>query len=262
MEYKKILFEKHGKIGTITLNNPEAYNAYGKELAKDLYNVMKEIRWDNELRVVKIKAKGKAYSAGGDIKQFKEAVDANYFTDMVEDLILFLNGSILMMKKMDKIFISYIDGVCAGVGLSLALNTDISIATETSTFIGAYNALATTPDGGSSYVVLKNAGLPRTMWFFLSNEPVTAKEANSWGMLSKVVIKEEGENYVDNLAEKIANGPHNANILTKKLFIDGENINFEQYIEMEKEGIIKSTRTKDMHEAVLAFTEKRKPDFE
>ncbi len=261
MEYKVIKFEKNGKIANILLNKPETYNAYGKELAIELYNVMKKIKWDNEIRVVLIKALGKAYSAGGDIKQFKQAVDKGEFTELVEDLILYLNATVLLMKKMDKIIISFINGVCAGVGLSLALNTDISIATENSQFIGAYNGLATTPDGGSSYVVLKNAGLPRTLWFFLSNEAISANEANQWGILSKVVKTENGEKYVDELANKIANGPFNANILTKKLFVQGEKSTFEEYIEMEKDGIIDSTKTEDMKEAVKAFVEKRTPKF-
>jgi 2-(1,2-epoxy-1,2-dihydrophenyl)acetyl-CoA isomerase len=262
MEYKVIKFEKKERIAYITLNNPAAYNPYGRELALELYDVMKKIKWDNEIRVVVIKAVGKAYSAGGDIKQFKQAVDNKKFTELVEDLILYLNATVLLMKKMDKIIISFVNGICAGVGLSLALNTDISIATETSQFIGAYNGLATTPDGGSSYVVLKNAGLPRTLWFFLSNEAISAKEANQWGILSKVVENGTGEAYVDRLAEKIAKGPFKANILTKRLFVYGEKASFEEYIEMEKDGIIKSTRTNDMKEAVNSFIEKREPEFE
>ena len=262
MQFNVIDFVKKEKKAFIILNNAKAYNPYGRELAMDLYNVMKYIKWDNSIRVVVIKSTGKVFSAGGDIKQFKQAVDEGKFTELVEDLILYLNATVLLMKKMDKIFISFINGVCAGVGLSIALNTDISIATEDSTFIGAYNGLATTPDGGSSYVILKNAGLPKTMWFFLSNEPISANEASQWGVLSKVVKSEEGEKYVDTLAEKIANGPYMANILTKKLFIDGEKVSFEEYIEMEKEGIISSTKTNDMKEAVNSFMEKRKPKFE
>ncbi len=262
MDFNVIKFNKKGRIAEITLNNPNAYNPYGKELALELYNVMKQIKWDREIRVVIIKSTGKAFSAGGDIKQFKQAVDKGKFTELVEDLILYLNATVLLMKKMDKIIISFVDGICAGVGLSLALNTDISIATERSSFIGAYNGLATTPDGGSSYVVLKNAGLPRTLWFFLSNEPISAKEANMWGILSKVVDSEIGEKYVNDLAEKIANGPYKANVLTKQLFVQGEKVSFEEYIEMEKEGIIQSTTTNDMKEAVNSFIEKRKPNFE
>lgn len=261
MEFKKIIFEKKGKIAYITLNSPESYNSYGKELSMELYKVVKLIKWDKDIRVVILKANGKAFSAGGDIKQFKQSIDSNNFTELVEDLILYLNSTVLMIKKMDKIFISFINGICAGVGLSLALNVDISIATESSFFIGAYNGLGTTPDGGSSYIVLKNAGLPKTMWFFFSNEKISAKEANNWGILSKVVTEEEGEEYVNTLADKIANGPFHATALTKKLFVEGESMNFEKYIETEKEGIISCTKTEDMQEAVNAFIEKREPKF-
>ena len=262
MNFKRIIFEKKEKIGIVTFNAPESYNSYGRELAEDLYKVMKLIKWDNELRVILIKANGKAFSAGGDVKQFKQGVDQGNFTEMVEDLILYLNSTILMLKKSDKIFISFINGICAGVGLSLALNTDISIATDTSSFIGAYNGLATTPDGGSSYVILKNAGLPKTMWFFLSNEVISAEEAYNWGILSKVVKEEEAEEYVYKLAEKISNGPHLANIASKRLFIEGETMSLEKYIESEKEGIVNCTKSADMIEAINAFNEKRKPEFE
>ncbi len=261
MDFKKIIFEKNGKVATITFNNAESYNCYGRELATDLYKVMKIIKWDKEIRVVLIKSEGNAYSAGGDVKQFKEGVDSGGFTNMVEDLILYLNSTVLMMKKMDKIFISFINGICAGVGLSLGLNTDISIATDKAVFIGAYNGLATTPDGGSSYVILKNAGLPRTMWFFLSNEKISADEAYNWGVLSKVVKEKDAEAYVKELVKKIANGPHEANILTKRLFIEGESMNIEKYIECEKEGIIKCSKSSDMIEAINAFNEKRQPKF-
>jgi 2-(1,2-epoxy-1,2-dihydrophenyl)acetyl-CoA isomerase len=261
MDFQRIAFEKQWRKAIITFNNPDSYNSYGKELATDLYNAMKIIKWDKDIRVVLIKAEGKSFSAGGDVKQFKEGVDAGNFTEMVEDLILYLNSTILMMKKCDKIFISFTKGICAGVGLSLALNTDISIAAESAEFVGGYNGLATTPDGGSSYVVLKNAGLPRTMWFFLSNEKISAQEAYNWGILSKVVKEDEAERYVKKFFDKIAAGPHYANVLTKKLFIEGESMNFEKYIETEKEGIINCTKSFDMIEAINAFNEKRLAKF-
>jgi enoyl-CoA hydratase/carnithine racemase len=261
MEYKNIIFEKNDKIVTITLNNPDGYNAYGKELSLDLYRAMKSIKWDKSVNVVLIKANGKVFSAGGDIKEFKQGIDRGNFTEVVEDLILYLNATVLMMKKMDKIIISYVNGGCAGVGLSMALNTDISIATENSYFIGGYNGIGTTPDGGSSYVILKNAGLPRAMWFFLSNEKISATEAYNWGILSKVVKENEGDEYALKLAEKIAYGPFTASKLTKKLFIEGETMNFEKYIEEEKNGIINCTKTSDMSEAINSFIEKRRPVY-
>lgn len=261
MEFKKLIYEEIDKIAIVTLNNPASYNSYDNILAEELYKVFKDIRWNKNLRVVILKANGKAFSAGGDIRCFKEAIDKNNFPQMVEDLTLTLNGTILLMKEMDKIIISYIDGIVAGVGLSFALNVDISFATEDSVFIGGYNGLATTPDGGASFVFIKNAGLPKTMYFFLSNEKFSAKELESWGVISKVIKKEEGYDYVLDFAKKIASGPHNANILTKRLFNKGQKLTFEEYIELERKGIIASSQTYDMVEAVNAFIEKRKPRF-
>jgi len=261
MEYNKILFDKRGRVASITLNNPSAYNPYGKELALELYDAAKVIKWDNDIRVVTIQSIGKSFSAGGDVRQFKEGLDGNCLTEMVEEIVLYLNAYVLLVKKMDKIFISYIDGICAGVGLSLALNVDISIATERSVFIGGYNGLGVNPDGGSGYSIFKNAGIPRANWFFLSNEPLNATEAYNWGIISRVVKEDQGKEYLNNLALKIADGPHSANIFTKQLFYKGENLSFEEYIEMEKDGIILSTKSKDMKEGVTAFIEKRRAVF-
>ncbi len=262
MNYKKIIFEKDGKIAIVTLNNPKSYNSYDPILAEELYKVFKEIRWNSDIRVVILKAEGKAFSAGGDIKSFKEAIDKNNFPQMVEDLTLTLNGTVLLMKEMDKIIISYIDGIVAGVGLSFALNTDISIATEDSVFIGGYNALATTPDGGASYPFVKFAGISKAMYFFLSNDKFSARQLEDWGLISKVIKKDEGFEFVINFAKKIAEGPFEATIKTKKLFYKGINLSFEEYIELEREGIISSSQTKDMEEAVNSFIEKRKPKFQ
>ncbi len=261
MEFQKISLEKNGKIAIVTLNYPKTYNSYDNILAEELFNALQNIKWDKNIRVVILKATGKAFSAGGDIPSFKKAIDENNFPQMVEELTLTLNGTILLLKNMDKIIISYIDGIVAGVGLSFALNVDISFATEESLFIGGYNKLATTPDGGSSYVFVKNAGLPKTLYFFLSNEKFSAKELESWGVLSKVITRNEGFPYVYNFAENIVNGPHFANILTKRLFFQGQNLKFEEYIELERNGIIECSQTEDMKEAVNAFMEKREPKF-
>ena len=259
--YEKIYYEERERIGIITLNHPKTYNSYDETLAEELFDVFQNIKWNKNIRVVILKAEGKAFSAGGDIPSFKKAIDENRFPQMVEKLTLTLNGTIQLMKNMDKIILSYIDGIVAGVGLSFALNVDISFATEESIFIGGYNGLATTPDGGSSYVFIKNAGLPRTMYFFLSNEKFSANQLESWGVLSKVITKEMGFQYVYNFAKKIADGPHFADILTKRLFNIGQNLKFEEYIEMERNGIIECSQTDDMKEAVNAFMEKREPKF-
>ena len=261
MDFKKINFEKDGKIAIITLNYPETYNSYDEILADELFKAFQNVKWDKNLRVVILKANGKAFSAGGDIPSFKRAIDENRFPQMVEELTLTLNGTVLLMKNMDKIILSYIDGIVAGVGLSFALNVDISFATKDSIFIGGYNGLATTPDGGSSYVFIKNAGLPRTMYFFLSNEKFSALDLEKWGVISKVITKEEGFEFVYNFAQKLANGPHFANILTKRLFFLGQNKTFEEYIEMERNGIINCSQSEDMAEAVNAFIQKREPEF-
>ncbi len=261
MQYKKIILEKSSKIAIITLNNPDSYNSYDPELAEELYKAFQDIKWDKNLRVAIIKANGKAFSAGGDIKSFKKALDKNIFPQMVEDLTLTLNGTIQLIKTMDKIVLSYIDGIVAGVGLSFALNVDISFATEDSVFIGGYNALATTPDGGSSYIFLKNAGLPKTLYFFLSNEKFPAKELESWGVISKVISKNDGFKFVMEFAKKIIEGPHKASILTKKLFNAGVKLSFEEYIELERNGIIECSQSYDMAEAINAFIEKRKAKF-
>jgi len=261
MEFKKILMEKKNKIAIITLNYPKTYNSYDEILANELFKAFQNIRWDKNIRVVILKSEGKAFSAGGDIPSFKKAIDENRFPQMVEELTLILNGTVILMKRMDKIILSYIDGIVAGVGLSFALNADISFATKDSIFIGGYNGLATTPDGGSSYIFIKNAGLPKTLYFFLSNEKFSAEELENWGVISKVISKKEGFQYVYDFAQKIANGPHFANILTKSLFFNGQNLSFEEYIEMERNGIISCSQTEDMKESVNAFMEKRTPEF-
>ncbi len=261
MEFEKIILEKKEKIAIITLNNPKTYNSYDEILAKELFKAFQNIQWDKNIRVVILKAEGKAFSAGGDIPSFKKAIDENRFPQMVEELTLTLNGTVLLMKNMNKIILSYIDGIVAGVGLSFALNVDISFATEDSIFIGGYNGLATTPDGGSSYPFIKNAGLSKTLYFFLSNEKFTASQLESWGVLSKVIPKNEGFKFVYNFAKKIAQGPQLANYLTKKLFFIGQNLSFEEYIEMERKGIIRCSQSDDMKEAVNAFMEKREPKF-
>ncbi len=256
-----IVLEKKEDYALITLNASQKGNTYNEAMATALWQAVQEVRWNKDIKAVLMQSNGELFSGGGDIGAFQQGIDRQCLPALVEDLSATLNATVLAMRGMDKIFISLIEGVCAGFGIGLALAADVTLVTENARFIAGYIGIGAVPDGGSSFAVLRALGLPRSLDFFLTNGVIEGPRAAEIGLVSRLVAAESAREEALELLKKICRGPSQALARTKKVLIDGVSRSFTDHIEAERQGIIACAAGEEMREGVAAFLAKRPPRF-
>jgi 2-(1,2-epoxy-1,2-dihydrophenyl)acetyl-CoA isomerase len=259
MAYQSLTLERKDNVATITLNRPDAFNALNLALGRDLFHASIEVDEDPEVRCVVVTGTGKAFCAGGDVKDFVENLPR--VGALVKELTTYLHGAVSRFCRSDKPVLMAVNGVAAGGGLSLALSGDLVVATESARFTMAYSKIAATPDGSSSYFLPRLIGLRRTMELYFTNRVLTAREAFEWGLVTRVVPDAEFKAAVATLAREMAQGPSRAYGGAKRLFHQSTWESLETQMELEAQAIANSGRTEDFRAGVTAFAEKKSPVF-
>src|SRR5438093_5533970 len=255
MAYQHLLLDRKDQIATITLNRPDAYNALNRGLGRDLFHAVLEVDDDPDVRCVVITGAGKAFCAGGDVKDFADNLD--HIGALVKELTTYLHGAISRLCRSDKPVIMAVNGVAAGGGFSLALSGDLVVAAESAKFTMAYSRIAASPDGSSSYFLPRLVGLRRAMELYFTNRVLSAREALEWGLVTRVIPDAELANAVHALARELAQGPSKAFGGAKRLFHHSTWESLETQMELEAQAIATSGRTEDFRAGVTAFAEKK-----
>lgn len=259
MAYQYLRLERHDHVATITLNRPEAYNALDLQLGRELFHAALEVDEDPGVRCVVITGAGKAFCAGGDVKDFVD--NLRRIGILVKELTTYLHGAVSRLTRSAKPVIMAVNGVAAGGGLSLALSGDIVVAAESARFTMAYARIAATPDGSSSYFLPRLVGLRRALELYLTNRVLSAREALEWGLVTRVVPDAELWSAVDSLARELAAGPTLAIGAAKRLFHQSTWESLETQMELEAQAIAASGHTEDFRAGVTAFANKTVPTF-
>lgn len=259
MPYQYVTVERAAHVGTITLNRPDMFNAFNLAFGRDIFQATLELDEDPAVRCIVLTGAGKAFCAGGDVKDFTDNIAA--ISRYVKELTTYLHGAVSRFCRTDKPVLMAVNGVAAGGGLSLALSGDLVVATESARFTMAYSKIAATPDGSSSYFLPRLIGLRRTMELYLTNRVLTAREAFDWGLITRVVPDAEFKAAVTALAGEMAQGPSKAYGGAKRLFHQSTWESLETQMEAEAQAIANSGRTEDFRAGVTAFAEKKSPVF-
>ena len=257
MAYQYVKIERADGVATLTLNRPDAYNALDLALGRELFQASLELDEDAGVRCVVITGSGKAFCAGGDVKSFVD--NLGRIGAHIKELTTYLHGAISRLCRSDKPVIMAVNGVAAGGGFSLALSGDLVVAAESAKFTMAYSRIAATPDGSSSYFLPRLVGVRRSLELYLTNRPLTAREALEWGMITRVVPDGELASAVATLARELAQGPSKAFGAAKRLFHQSTWESLETQMELEAQAIAASGRTEDFRAGVTAFADKKPP---
>src|SRR5262249_21740486 len=167
MAYQHLLLDRKDQIATITLNRPDAYNALNRGLGRDLFHALLHVDDDPDVRCVVITGRGRAFCAGGEVRDCADTLD--HMGARVRELTTSLQGAFSRLCRSEKPVIMAVNGVAAGGGMSFALCGDIVLAAESAKFTMAYSKIAATPDGSSSYFLPRVIGLRRAMELYLPN---------------------------------------------------------------------------------------------
>ncbi|OGL14337.1 MAG: enoyl-CoA hydratase [Candidatus Rokubacteria bacterium RIFCSPLOWO2_12_FULL_71_22] len=259
MSFETLDLTRSGGVATITLNRPEAFNALNLTLGRELFHATLEVDEDPDVRAVVITGAGRAFCAGGDVKDFADNLPR--IGVLVKELTTYLHGAVSRLCRSDKPVIMAVNGVAAGGGFSFALCGDIVLAGESARFTMAYAKIAATPDGSSSYFLPRLIGLRRALELYMTNRVLSAREALAWGLVTRVVPDGELAGAAAGLARELALGPTRAFGGAKRLFHQSTWESLETQMELEAQAIAASGHTEDFAAGVTAFANKRTPTF-
>ena len=252
-----IQFKKIDAVGKITLNRPEKYNSFVREMALALQDTLVKCESDDSIRCVLITGAGKAFCAGQDLK---EATDPD--EPEIEQIVReHYNPIIKKIRGIEKPIIAAVNGVAAGAGANLALACDIVTATQSAKFIQAFSKIGLIPDSGGTYFLPRLIGLPKATAFMMTGEPVSAEKAEALGMIYAVYENAEFESKTLELARSIAAMPTKGLGYTKRLLHQSFNNSLEEQLDLEATTQSLSAHTDDHKEGIQAFLEKRYPVF-
>ena len=252
-----IHFKKIDGVGKITLNRPEKFNSFVREMALKLQETLDSCKKDDEIRSVMITASGKAFCAGQDLIEATDPNGRNISTIIQEHY----NPIILKVRNLNKPVIAAVNGVAAGAGASLALCCDIIVASENASFLQAFSKIGLIPDSGSTYFLPRLIGIQKAAALMMTAESISAHEAEKMGMIYKVYPQDDFEKESWNLVSKLSKMPTKALALTKKLLNSSVENSLEEQLKLEDKYQSVAANTEDFDEGVKAFLEKRKANF-
>jgi 2-(1,2-epoxy-1,2-dihydrophenyl)acetyl-CoA isomerase len=261
MGYESIVVEKKNQITRITLNRPQALNAFNDQMGDEFYAALKEAEKDPETRCLIVTGAGRAFSAGEDVSGLKERYAGGSHPSLGDHLRKKYHPIIMRMRSMEKPIIARMNGIAAGSGASIALACDIRIASEEAGLKQAFVGVGLVPDSGSSYFLTQTLGPGRALELIMTGRTVSAKEAETLGLVNKTVSATELDKTVDEMAEKLANGPTRALGLSKRVVNQASRLELSDAMEYEAQNQDIAGKTKDHLEATKAFLEKRQPKF-
>lgn len=246
------------KVATLTLNRPEVFNSFNREMALLLQGELDAAEKSPEVRAIVITGSGKAFCAGQDLKEVTSPELNPGFKKILEE---HYNPIISRIRKIEKPVIGAINGVAAGAGANIALACDIVIASENASFIQAFSKIGLVPDSGGTFFLPRLIGFQKASALMMLGDKVSAKEAEKLGMVYKVVSAEIFSEEVTNIANTLANMPTKALGLTKRLLNQSLQNSLEEQLNLESKLQIESAQSEDYAEGVDAFVNKRKPTF-
>src|SRR5437763_7066599 len=185
MEYRTLGYELKDHVARITLNRPETGNALDGEMGHELMQVAIRSSEDRAVRVVLLTGAGRMFCVGGDLKSF--AAQGERLSAHLKELAGMLHLAISRFVRMDAPLVVAVNGAAGGGGMSFVLAADLVLAAESAKFTMAYTKAGLSPDGGSTYFLPRIIGARRGLELALTNRVLGAREAEEWGLVTRVV---------------------------------------------------------------------------
>ncbi len=252
-----ILFEIKNSIAYITLNRPEKFNAFNREMTLLLQEKLDKCEGTNEVRCVFITGAGKAFSAGQDLAEVTDPGGPG----MKKMLVEHYNPIINKIRNLNKPVIAAVNGVAAGAGANIALCCDVVIAAQSASFIQAFSKIGLIPDSGGTFFLPRLVGFQKASAIMMLGDKIFAEEAERTGMIYKFFPDDIFAEEAEKIAKTLSDLPTKGLAYTKQALNKSLEQNLEQQLHTEDEYQQKAALTRDFNEGVTAFLEKRKPNF-
>ena len=252
-----ILFEIKEQVACISLNRPDKLNSFNREMALALQEALDKSATDKNIRAVYLTGAGKAFCAGQDLGEVTGDSPASFEVILKEHY----NPIIQRLRNLEKPVVCAVNGVAAGAGANIALNCDIVVAKKSASFIQAFSKIGLIPDSGGTFILPRLIGMQKATALMMLGDKVGADEAVSMGMIYKSFDDDVFEADSMKIAQQLSVMPTRGLALTKQALNAAMSNDLIAQLELEDKLQLKASASRDYHEGVAAFLEKRSPVF-
>lgn len=251
-----LVIEEHvGPIAVLTLNRAERHNSLVPELLDQLLAALDTIGQDPDTRVVVLQAQGRSFSTGGDLAAFRTHLDdvESYGSEIVG----LLNQVILALVQLPHAVVAAVHGIVTGGSLGLVLGCDVVLVAPEASFTPYYSVIGFAPDGGWTAMLPAIIGSRRAAEVLLCDLSITAEQAVSWGLASRIVpasrIRDEALTVAREISARKAGSLRHTKRLLTKAFGD-----ISGRLEAERTHFVQQIATEEARHGIVAYLESRK----
>ncbi|MFG6415281.1 enoyl-CoA hydratase-related protein [Roseateles sp. DC23W] len=259
-----IQIEQQGAVRVMRLNRPEALNAFTATLLAQLRQALEAAAADATTRCVLLTGSGRAFSAGQDLADPHVAPSREPGAvpkDIGHMLEQYYIPLALRLRSLPIPVVAAVNGVAAGAGANLALGCDVVIAAESASFVQAFSRIGLIPDCGGTWLLPRLVGRAKALELALLGDKVKAAEAQTLGLIARVVPDADLQDVAMVLAQKLAGMPTRALVETRRAMDDAMLSDYESALKRESGLQSQLGFSHDYLEGVAAFMDKRQPEF-
>jgi len=261
MSFETVNYELKESVAIITMNRPDALNALSLQLTKDLGAAIRQAISD-KARAVILTGSGRAFCSGGDLREMQSLwKKEGRIEAFLEEPLKALHDVILLVRETPIPFVAAVNGVCAGAGTNFALACDIVFAAENATFNEAFVRIGLSPDCGGSFFLPRAIGEKMASEIFMTGDTISAERAEKIGMINRIVAAENLLEESTKIAQKLALAPTGSIGRIKQMLNQSFSNDLSAQLDLEHKSQIESGKSNDFKEGVMAFFEKRQPNF-
>lgn len=254
-----MLYSRQENIAVLTINRPDARNAFSPEMIGLWRDYLKEARDDDTVNVIVVTGTGDTFCSGGDIRDMAEGKLRSW--DMKRFLWEGVHRIILTLEDIDKPVIAAINGAAMGAGMDMAIMCDIRVSSDRAKLGESYIQMGLVPGDGGAWFLPRLVGVSKALELFLTADVLDAREALSLGIVNRVVSHETLMEETMKLASRIAQKPPLAVKMMKRAVYQGTTSTLRSHLDYISSQLSLLSETHDHSEAARAFLEKRKPVF-
>ena len=259
--FETIRLSMQGAVATITLNRPQRLNAAPPQMFEEIGAALKQLPGLGA-RALVITGEGRAFSSGADLQG---RADAPAVTSRGANAHKVLSESycptMVALSRLGIPVVTAVNGVAAGIGCSLALASDFTLAAKSAYFLEAFVNIGLVPDGGATWMLTRQIGKARATQMLMLGERIPAEQAKAWGLIYKAVDDADLMAQANALAERLANGPTKALGLIRQGIARALEQDYAEAMAMEAAHQHLAGDSADAREGGAAFLERRKAAF-
>jgi 2-(1,2-epoxy-1,2-dihydrophenyl)acetyl-CoA isomerase len=264
MQHGKVTLEVSNRIGLLTLNDPGTLNAWGEKLKADFVEALDQIEAaGTDIRAVVMTGAGRGFSSGANLNDPDAPPrdrEAEARGEQPSSLEAYYNPMLLRLRELDVPLVSAVNGVAAGIGMSMALTCDMVVMGRSAYFLQAFARIGLVPDGGATYLLPRLIGMRRAAELSLLADKLPAQTALDWGLANRVVDDDQVVEEAMKLGQRLADGPMSLGLIRKMYWQSLEN-DYPTQLALESKLQSAAGLSDDHQEGINAFREKRKAAF-